>query len=155
VNLSGMMLARAAGRSREIAVRLAIGASRWRLARQLLTESLLLFLAGGVLGVLLAGWLRSLLLSILPALPVPVGLEIPIDLRVLAFTIALSLAAAIVSGLAPALQASRPDLVPALKADTAQGGSRLRLRSAFLVGQVALSLVLVLGAGLFLRALGR
>jgi predicted permease len=154
VNLSGMLLARAAARQREIAVRLAIGATRWRLARQLLAETSVLFVVGAVLGLALSAWLRRLLMSVLPTLPVPVGLDMPIDGRVLAFAVALSLGAAIVSGIAPALQASRSDLVPALKSDSAQGGGRLRLRSAFLVGQVALSLLLVITAGLFLRALG-
>jgi predicted permease len=155
VNLSGMLLARASARQREIAVRLAIGASRWRLARQMLTETALLFAVGCTLGVLLSVWLRGLLMSIVPTLPVPIGIDMPIDVRVLAFAMLLSLAAAVLSGLAPALQASRPDLVPALKTDGAQSGGRLRLRSAFLVGQIALSLLLVLTAGLFLRALGR
>ena len=155
VNLSGMLLARAAARQREIAVRLAIGASRWRLARQMIAETSLLFVAGGVLGVVLSIWLRGLLLSVLPALPVPVGIEMPLDLRVLAFAIVASLAAAILSGLAPALHSTKADLVPALKADSAQSGGRMRLRSAFLVGQVALSLLLVLTAGLFLRSLSR
>jgi predicted permease len=154
VNLSGMLLARATARQREIAVRLAIGASRWRLARQMLTETAVLFAAGCALGVLMSVWLRGVLLSILPALPVPLGIEMPIDGRVLAFAVLLSLTAAILSGLAPALQASKADLVPALKTDGAQAGGRLRLRSAFLVGQIALSLLLVLTAGLFLRALG-
>jgi predicted permease len=155
VNLSGMMLARAAGRRREIAVRLAIGASRWRLARQLLTETALLFVAGCALGVMLSRWLRALLLSLLPQLPVPLGVDMSTDYRVLTFAIVLSFGAAVVSGLAPALQASRPDLVPALKTDGHGAvGGRLRLRSAFLVGQVALSLLLVLTAGLFMRALG-
>jgi predicted permease len=155
VNLSGMLLARAAARQREIAVRLAIGASRWRLARQMLTETSLLFAASCALGVLMSVWLRGLLLSLLPTLPVPLGIDMPIDVRVLAFALVLSLAAAVLCGLAPAMQASRPDLVPALKTDGAQSGRRLRLRSAFLVGQIALSLLLVLTAGLFLRALGR
>ena len=155
VNLSGMLLARAAARQREIAVRLAIGASRWRLARQMIAETSLLFVAGGVLGVVLSIWLRGLLLSVLPALPVPVGIDMPLDLRVLAFAIVASLAAAILSGLAPALHSTKADLVPALKADSAQSGGRIRLRSAFLVGQVALSLLLVLTAGLFLRSLSR
>ena len=155
VNLSGMMLARAAGRTREIAVRQAIGASRWRLARQLLTETAILFAGGALLGILLSQFLRRLLMAVLPQLPVPVGIEMPTDLRVLAFAIGLSLAAAVISGLAPALQASRPDLVPALKA-AGHGaiGGRLRLRSAFLVAQVSMSLLLVLTAGLFMRALG-
>lgn len=155
VNLSGMLLARAAARQREIAVRLAIGASRWRLARQMIAETMLLFVAGSALGVVLSIWLRGLLLALLPTLPVPVGLDMPIDARVLAFAVGVSLVAAVLSGLAPALQSTRADLVPALKADTAQSGGRQRLRSAFLVGQVALSMLLVLTAGLFLRALGR
>ena len=155
VNLSGMLLARASARQREIAVRLAIGASRWRLARQMIAETSLLFVAGGVLGVVLSIWLRGLLLSVLPALPVPVGIEMPLDLRVLAFAVVASLAAAILSGLAPALHTTKADLVPALKVDSAQSGGRLRLRSAFLVGQIALSLLLVLTAGLFLRSLSR
>jgi putative ABC transport system permease protein len=156
VNLSGMMLARATTRRREIAVRLAIGASRRRLARQLLTETAILFVGGGVLGVALSGWLRALLMALLPQLPVPVGLEMPVDGGVLAFAVALSLGASLVCGLAPALQASRPDLVPALKADDPGAiGARLRLRSAFLVGQVSMSLLLVLTAGLFMRALER
>ena len=154
VNLSGMMLARAAGRRREIAVRLAIGASRGRLVRQLLTETALLFFVGCTAGLLLAGWFRALLMALLPSLPVPVGIDMPMDGRVLAFAIALSLAAAVLSGLAPALQASRTDLVPALKIDGSGAGGRLRLRSAFLVGQVAMSLLLVLTAGLFMRVLG-
>jgi len=155
VNLSGMLLARAAGRRREVAVRLAIGASRARLARQMLTETLLLFAGAGVLGVLLSRGLQAMLLGVLPQLPVPLALDMPMDLRVLAFALLLSFGAAVVSGLAPALQASRPDVVRALKAEGAGAGTRLRLRSAFLVGQVALSLLLVITAGLFLRALGR
>ena len=154
VNLSGMMLARAASRRREIAVRLAIGASRWRLVRQLLTETALLFLVGCGGGILLAGWFRSLLVALLPSLPVPIGIDMPMDARVLAFAIVLSLVAAVLCGLAPALQASRTDLVPALRIDANGGGGRLRLRSAFLVGQVAMSLLLVLTAGLFMRVLG-
>src|SRR4029079_8439214 len=155
VNLSGMLLARAAARQREIAVRLAIGASRWRLARQMIAETSLLFFAGGALGGVLSIWLRGLLLSVLPALHVPVGIEMPIDVRVLAFAIGISLLSTILSGLAAALHSTKTDLVPALKADSAQSGGRTRLRSAFLVGQVALSLLLVLTAGLFLRSLSR
>jgi predicted permease len=96
-----------------------------------------------------------MLLGVLPQLPVPLAIDMPMDARVLAFTLILSFGAALVSGLAPALQASRADVVRALKSDSAGSGTRLRLRSAFLVGQVALSLLLVLTAGLFLRALGR
>ncbi len=155
VNLSGMLMARAAGRRREVAVRLALGATRAHLARQMLTETLILFVGGGVLGVLLSRWLQAMLLGVMPQLPVPLAIDMPLDLRVLAFALALSFAAALVSGMAPALQASRPDVVRALKAESAGAGTRLRLRSAFLVGQVALSLLLVVTAGLLLRALGR
>jgi putative ABC transport system permease protein len=153
-NVAGMLLARAAARRREIAVRLAIGAGRGRLIRQLLTETVVLFAAGAALGLLLTRALTSLLISILPPLPFPIALDVPTDWRVVGFALALSFVAAVLSGLAPALQASRSDLVPALKADGLDGGpSRLRLRNAFVIGQVTLALVLVIAAGLFLRAL--
>ena len=155
VNLAGMLLARAASRRREIAVRLAIGASRRRLVRQLITETLVLFAAGCGLGLVLTQWLTTLLLAVLPTLPVPIGVDFFVDWRVTAFAIVISLIAAIVSGLVPALQASRPELVPALKSEDAARGGRLRLRSAFIVAQVTVSLVLVIAGGLFIRALGR
>ena len=154
VNVAGMLLARAAARRREIAVRLAIGAGRSRLIRQLLTESAILFAAGGLVGLVLAKWLTALLLARLPKLPVPVGLAIGTDWRVVTFAVVVSLVAAILSGLAPALQASRADLVPALKTEGLDSGpSRLRLRNAFVIGQVTMSLLLIIVAGLFLRAL--
>jgi len=156
VNLAGMLLARAAGRRREIAVRLAIGAARGRLVRQMLTETVVLFAGGCAAGLLLSRWLESALLSLLPELPFPIGVGIETDWRVLGFTIGLSLAAAVLCGIAPALQASRPDLVPALKTQGLDGGpARLRLRNAFLVCQVTLALLLVIAGGLFLRALDR
>jgi predicted permease len=154
VNVAGMMLARAVARQREIAVRLAIGAGRGRLVQQLLTESLIVFAAGGILGLILTRWLTSLLLALLPSLPVPVSLDIPTDWRVLGFAVLLCLVAAILSGLAPALQASRANLTPTLKAEGLESGSsRLRLRNAFVVGQITMSLLLLIVAGLFLRAL--
>jgi len=156
VNLAGMLLARAAARRREIAVRLAIGASRLRLIRQLLTETVVLFSFGCFLGLLLSQWLTKVLLALLPQLPVPIGIDIGVDWRVVAFAIAISFGCAVLSGLAPALQASRPDLVPALKVDgLGSNGARLRLRSAFIVLQVTMSLILIIAAGLFIRALGR
>ena len=155
VNLAGMLLARAASRRREIAVRLAIGASRSRLVRQLITETLVLFVAGCALGLLLTRWLTGLLLAVLPTLPVPIGLDFFVDWRVTAFAVTISLIAALLSGLVPALQASRPELVPALKSEDAGRAGRLRLRSAFIVAQVTISLVLVIAGGLFIRALGR
>ena len=154
VNVAGMMLARAVARRREIAVRLAIGAGRGRLVRQLLTESLIVFGAGGILGLVLTRWLTSLLLALLPSLPVPISLDIPTDWRVLGFSVLLCAVAAMLSGLAPALQASRANLAPALKTDGLDtGSSRLRLRNAFVVGQITMSLLLLIVAGLFLRAL--
>ena len=154
VNVAGMMLARAAARRREIAVRLAIGAGRGRLIRQLMTEAAIVFAAGGAIGLVLSRWLTSLLLGLLPALPFPVGLDTPIDWRVTAFAVGLSFVTAIVSGLAPAIQASGASLVPALKLEGLDSGpSRLQLRNAFVVGQITMSLVLVIAAGLFLRAL--
>jgi predicted permease len=154
VNVAGMMLARAANRRREIAVRLAIGAGRGRLIRQLMIEAVVLFAAGGAAGVLVSRWLTGMFMGLLPALPFPVGLGIPTDWRVLSFAIALSFVTAILSGLAPALQASGSNLVPALKSEGLDSGpSKLRLRSAFVVGQITMSLLLVIAAGLFLRAL--
>ena len=154
-NLSGILLARAAARRREMAVRLAIGAGRWRIMRQLLTETLILFLLGGAAGLALARGVTSLVLSGLPSLPFPISLSLALDTRVVVFTAGLSLIAALLSGLAPALHASKDDIVSALK-DDAQGPSgRARLRQVFVVAQVAFSIVLVVSAGLFARALAR
>ncbi len=154
-NVTGMLLARGAARRREIAVRLAIGAGRGRLVRLLLTETALLFAAAGLAGVLLASWLTSLLIALLPQLPVPIALDVPMDWRVLAFATGASLAASILSGLAPALQASGADLVPALKSEGFGGGYRSRLRNVFVVAQITASLVLIVAAGLLMRALQR
>jgi predicted permease len=155
VNLAGMLLARAAARRREIAVRLAIGAGRGRLLRQLVTETLVLFVAGGAAGLLLTQWLTRLLLAVLPSLPVPIGIDFVIDWRVLGFAMTLSLTAAVLCGLAPALQASKADLVPALKLDADQRRGSMRLRNAFVVAQVMVSLMLVVAGALFVRALAR
>ena len=112
INVAGMLLARAAGRRREIAVRLAIGAGRWRIVRQLLTESVLLFVLGGGAGLALALWTRDLLLALVPQLPMPVRLDLSLDLRVLAFTAFVSLAAGVLAGFAPALHATRDAVGP-------------------------------------------
>jgi putative ABC transport system permease protein len=155
VNLAGMLLARGASRSREMAVRLAIGAGQGRIVRQLLTETAVLFVIGAAGGLVLSRWLTSMLLNVLPQLPVPLFVEITTDWRVVLFTAGTALVAAVLCGLAPALQARRTSLVPALKTDSLDGQtSRLRLRNIFVVGQVTLSLVLVIAAGLFMRALG-
>jgi predicted permease len=152
-NLAGVLLARATVRRREIAVRTAIGAARGRLMRQLLTETTLLFVLGGTAGILLARGMTSLLILLLPEFPLPVNLTVPLDGRVVAFSLILSLVAALVSGLAPALHASKSDVVTALK-DEAKGTSdRLRLRNAFVVAQVAFSIMLVLTAGVLVRGL--
>ena len=153
-NVAGVLLARAAARRQEMALRLAIGAGRARLIRQLLTETVLLFVLGGTAGLLLAHGMTSVLVSRLPTLPFPVALSLTLDGRVVAFTVGLSLMAALLSGLAPALQASKADVLSGLKNDAPLAG-RLRLRHAFVIAQVALSVVLLIGAGLFIRALHR
>ena len=154
-NVAGILLARAAARRREIAVRIAIGAGRARVVRQLLTETLLLFLIGGGAGLLFARGMTSLLIKLLPAFEVPVALSLPLDGRVLAFALALSLTAAVLSGLAPALHVSKADVVTGLK-DESQGPSdRLRVRNTFVVAQVAFGMVLVITAGVLGQAMGR
>jgi predicted permease len=153
-NLAGLLLARAMDRRKEIAIRLAMGANRWRLIRQLLTESVVLSVAGGVVGLLLALWLINLLLTFRPPLDFPLTVDISLDWRVMVFSFLISLLTGIVFGLAPALQSTRLALVPALKDTAAQGGhSRNRLRGALVVVQLALSLVLLIGAGLVVGAL--
>jgi predicted permease len=151
-NLAGVLLARAAARRQEIAVRLAIGAGRARLVRQLLAETFMLFALGAAAGLLLARAATSSIVAALPALPFPVDLSLALDGRAIAFTACVSLGAALLCGLMPALHASKGDVVAALKKD-AQAASGLRLRHAFVVAQVALSLLLVVVAGLFVRGL--
>jgi predicted permease len=153
-NVAGMLLARATARQREIAVRLALGATRWRLIRQLLTESSLLFLLAGAFGAGLALWLTRLLSTITLPIDVPFAIEAKVDWRVLSFTLLLALLTGIIFGLAPAMEAARADLHTTLKdVPSSRGVRRSRLRHAFVVGQIALSLVLLIGAGLFARAL--
>src|SRR2546428_291645 len=153
-NVAGVLLARAAARRQEMALRLAIGAGRARLVRQLLTETVLLFVLGGTAGLSLARAMTSLLLSLLPTLPFPVDLSLSLDARVIAFAAAVSLVAALASGLAPALHASKANVLPGLRNDAGLVG-RLRLRHVFVISQVALSIVLIVGSGLFMRALQR
>jgi predicted permease len=153
-NLAGVLLSRAAARRREIAVRLALGAGRGRLVRQLLAETMLLFALGEMVGLLLAQGLNSLLTGLLPALPFPIQAPLALDSRVLILTTGVVLFAALLSGLAPALQGSKAEVVSALK-DEAPALGRLRLRHAFIVAEVAFSILLVVVAGLFVRALQR
>ena len=153
-NIASLLLARAAVRRRETAIRQALGATRPRMVRQWLTESILLGVAGGALGLLLALWANQLLISYLQTTPLA-SLELGLDWRVLAFTLGISVATGVVFGLAPALQASRLDIVMALKSEDAQraGSRRSRLRAVFVTSQVTLSVVLLIGAGLFIRSL--
>jgi len=153
-NVANLMLARAIGRQKEIAVRAALGAARARIVRQLLTESLLLALAGGALGLLIAFWLVKALVAFGPAIPRLD--EIGLDGGAVAFTFGVSLLTSLLCGLAPALSASRPDLNEALKegARGASGNSGLS-RGALVVAEVALTLVLLVGAGLLIRSLWR
>jgi putative ABC transport system permease protein len=153
-NLANLMLARAAGRGREMAVRAALGAERSRLIRQLLTESLLLALVGGALALVLAVGLSALVGRLQPPLPIDLGLSVSPDWRVLVFTLLIAVVTGVVFGLVPALRASRPDLVPALK-DASGGGTRRRfgLRDTLVVVQVAVSLVLVIAGALLVRSL--
>jgi putative ABC transport system permease protein len=153
-NVSSLLLSRAAGRQREIAVRLAIGASRAELVRQLCTESLLLALAGGLLGACLSWWGTRALSSIAQESLRQAG-AIRMDATVLAFTAAISVLAGLVFGLAPALVVSRPDLSVVLRSDgrgTTAGRRRNRFRSTLVISQVALSTILLIGAGLLVRS---
>jgi predicted permease len=154
-NVANMLLARASARAREIALRLALGASRWRLVGQLLTESLMLAVLGGALGLLMAYWTSRLIAGFEPPGPVSLSLDLGIDVRVFGFAFLASLITGVAFGLLPALRASRPDLVGALKDESGsvRGGFRLlSLRSALVVAQVAVSLVLLVGAALLVRS---
>ncbi len=153
-NLAGLLLARATERRREIAIRLAMGASRIRLIRQLLTESLLLSIVGGGCGILLAIWIVRALLAFKPPIDFPLTIDLGLDWRVLLFSLGVSVVAGAVFGLAPALQSTRPNLLHALKDTSAQGGGgRTRLRSVLVVAQIAISLVVLIAAGLVVRTL--
>jgi putative ABC transport system permease protein len=155
-NLANLLLARATERRKEIAVRLAIGASRWRLVRQLLTETILLSGLGGALGLLLAYWLVDAMMALKPPIDIALSTELSVDIRVLLFTLIVSALTGVIFGLLPALQSTKLDLAPALKDEVSLGGHRRSwLRNGLVVSQVSMSLVLLICAGLALRGLQR
>jgi len=155
-NVAGLLLARGETRSREVAIRLAMGASRARLIRQLLTEGLIISLAGGSLALFLAARLIAIEPSLLPPAPIQIGPDLQIDARVLIVTLVVSLLATLIFGVAPALRASKADLTGALKSEETSlghGPKRMTARNIVVIGQVALSVLMLSVAGLFLRSL--
>ena len=156
-NVANLFLARATVRRREIAIRLAMGAGRWRLVRQLLTESTLLALTAGTVAVLLTFWTAGLLAAAIPAnVQLPITLDFTPDLRLLGWALALSFATGLAFGCAPALQAVRTSLIPSLKpgeSGSSQGARRLTLRNALVVVQLSISVVVLVAGGLFVRSL--
>ena len=155
-NVANLLIARAASRQKEIAVRLALGSTRMRIVSQLLIESLLLAAAGGMVGLALAVWMDRTLIGFLPPSTTPLSISAVPDWRILGFNFGLCIITSLIFGLIPALQSTRPDLAPTLKdqAGAVVGGGSTRLRKALVAAQVALSLLLLIGAGLFIRSLG-
>ncbi|HZT32229.1 MAG TPA: ABC transporter permease [Bryobacteraceae bacterium] len=153
VNVANLLLGRAVARQREVAIRLTVGASGWQLIRQMLTESLVLALAGGTAGLALGFWGVRMLEALTPS-DLPRIHDAALDLRVAAFTFAISLATGLLFGLAPALESSRTDLCQTLKegSRTLSGGARQGLRSLLVASEVAMSLVLLVGAGLLIQS---
>jgi predicted permease len=154
-NVANLMIARSAARQKEMAVRLALGATRGRIIRQLLAESALLSLAGGVLGFLISPWIMRLLADVMPQMDPPLKFLADPNLRVLCFNLAVTAATALLFGLAPAWKAARPDLASTLKdqAGAVAGGGQAGWRKVLVAAQVGLSLLLLIGAGLFVRSL--
>jgi len=155
-NVASLLIARASARQKEIAVRLALGAGRGRIVGQLLVESVLLAATGGLLGLALASWTTRFLIGFLPTTGTPHVITGSIDARILAFNFALSLVTGIAFGLVPALRSTKPSLAPTLKDQVGAvvgGSSGVRLRKALVIGQVAVSILLLIAAGLFIRSL--
>jgi len=154
-NVANLLLARAAARQREIAVRMSMGAARWRMMRQLLIESILLAAAGTVLGIWVAWWAMHLLLRMVSTGTEAVQLQVSLDSQVLVFTALVAMLTVVLFGVAPAFYAIRVELIPSLKEGrgTTSSQSTSRLARGLIIGQVALSLILLVGAGLFLRSL--
>ena len=155
-NVAGMLLARASARQREIGIRLAVGAGRGRLVRQLLTESVILALLGAIAGVLLAAWLTRMLATFDLPIPVPISLDLRLDYRVLGFAAAVALLTGVLAGLAPALRFTRANLIAEIKGDRRErpGRSRWHARDALVVCQMAVTIVLLVCAGLLIRSIG-
>ena len=154
-NVANLLLARGAARRHDLAIRTALGASRWRLTRQTLVESLLLALLAGGAGLLMSSWITDALLTYRSPFGVPLSLNTGVDTRVLGFTVAISLLTGLVFGLGPALHQTRLDVTPLIKNTVGRSTSRLHGRSALVVVQVALSLVLLAGAAVLMRSLNR
>ena len=155
-NVASMLLARASGRQREIGIRLAIGASRGRLVRQLITESLLMSLLGAAGGLLLAWWSTRLLAAMSLPTPIPLAFDLRIDGRVLAFTLVATMLAGVLAGLAPAVRASKPDLMADLRGEAltrSAGGFAFTLRDLLVTGQIAITALLLIVAALLTRSL--
>jgi predicted permease len=155
-NVASLLVARAASRQKEFAVRLALGAGRARIVSQLLAESALLAFVGGVLGLAVARWTSGFLIGFLPTSETPHVISSSLDWRVLAFNFALALGTGVLFGLVPALRSTRPTLAPTLKDQVGTvvgGGSGLRFRKTLVIAQVTLSVLLLIGAGLFIRSL--
>jgi putative ABC transport system permease protein len=155
-NVASMLLARASSRQKEIGIRLALGASRGRLVRQLVTEALVLSLIGAVAGTLLAWWLASLVAAVSLPIPIPLSFDLRIDGRVLAFTLGATGVAGLLAGLAPAVQALKPDVTMDLRGDASMsrvGGRRWSLRDVLVAGQMAVTALLLIVAALLTRSL--
>ncbi len=152
-NVANLLLARAAARQKEIAIRVAIGAGRFRLMSQLVTEAVLLSVLGGLAGLVFAYWSVRVLLGLIPTETFPPDFNLSPDLRLLSFSFGLSLLTGLICGIVPAFKATRPDVVSSLKSEIKVGFTRVDLRKALVVVQVALSLLLLIGSGLFVRTL--